>query len=36
VFGEDDGMPHVLEPATEQKPVHPVVVRDQDRAGRGS
>ena len=35
VFGEDDGMPVVLEPAAEQEPVHAVVVRDQDRAGRG-
>src|SRR5690242_15417099 len=33
VFGEDDGMPLVLEPAAQQKPVHAVVVRDQDCAG---
>ncbi len=32
VFGEDDGMPVLLEPAAEQEPVDSVVVRDQDRA----
>ena len=36
VFGEDDGVSVVLEPTAEQEPVHPVVVRDQDRARRGS
>ena len=36
MFGEDDGMPLLLEPAAEQEPVHAVVVRDEDRAGRGS
>src|ERR1700733_2428227 len=36
VFGEDDGMPALLEHAAEQELVDPVVVSDQDRAGSGS
>src|SRR6478736_1247498 len=32
VLGEYDGMAVLLEPAAEQEPVDPVVVRDQDRA----
>ena len=36
VFCEDDGVTLLLQTAAEQKPVHPVVVRDQDRSGRRS
>src|SRR5690349_15112870 len=34
VLCEDNGVPLLLQATAEQEPVHPVVVRDEDRSGR--